>query len=197
MTEIKTEHVHMIKLLWPPTVGHSDAAKARKAVLAACRRVVHRHAPVELACTGFQLMPVEYEDPLYAELAELLEDTTLELDHILVHLPAPDDTEHSARWYEATQNAILGDLSEHLNKAHDMLVDEEVRRIGNAFKPAVELLDNAVLFWHAAPLAKVHTHVVKLSESGYAKDREGAAATTSKLIAYVDKYQSKFLSGAL
>lgn len=186
---IKTNDLLMCRLQWPsvPQGASEKETKHWKKTLAAGRRCLHEHAPIEFIETGFQLLRKVKEADMVECLSSVLAEIGLEVDEVLVMLSAPDCDEYGEYFYQGSLKQSLNQMATGVRAIQEKVKDRPPRV--DAFNDLFRQLDTLSAYVKSDTLVQLHKYLVKLEDWDYVDEKRKGIALLGKLADKIEEME--------
>lgn len=186
---IKTNDLLMCRLQWPsPPEGYNDKeTKHWKKTLAAGRRCLHDHAPIEFIETGFQLLLKSKEADMVECLSLVLAEINLEVDEVLVMLSAPACDDYGDYFYQGSFKQALLQLATGVRAIQDKVKDKPPRV--DAFNDLFRQLETLSSYVQSDNLVQLHKYLVKLEDWDYVDEKRKGVVLLGKLAEKIEEME--------
>ena len=182
---IPTKDLLLARLQWPSPPEDKGQARKHKAALTAARRCLIDSAPATLHATGFQLLKKADEPELDACLERILSDIDIQVQEVLVIMPAPGIDVYTDKLYQQTASQLTQDLADSLYQIADKI--PEGKLTSRLFNPAHLRLDILCRHVHDKQILRIRSLLDQLSNFQHQDDRVKGALLTTKLAQLVEQ----------
>ena len=178
---IRTNDLLMVRLQWPkvPEEASEKEAKHWRKTLAAGRRCLHEHAPIELVETGFQLMRKSKEADMVECLNLVLAEIDLEVDDVLVMLSAPACDGYGEYYYQQSFKASLDQMATAVEAIRDKVQDKPPRV--DTFNDLFKQLETLSTYVKSDKLVTLNKLFIKLEDFDYVDEKRKGIVLLGKL----------------
>lgn len=178
---IKTDELLIVRLQWPkvPDEATEKETKHWRKTLAAGRRCLHEHAPIELAETGFQLMRKSKEADMVECLTSVLAEIDLDVDDVLVMLSAPACDDYGEYYYQQSFKASLDQIATGVDAIRDKVKTKPPRV--DTFNELFKQVDTLSGYVQSEQLVTLHKYLVKLEDFDYVDEKRRGIVLLGKL----------------